>query len=415
MLIESSQAARTAFTTSRAMDFLTTRGLTAECGHSPRHWPRVILKELVDNGLDACEECGIAPVICIVVNEDGISVTDNGPGISPEVVSRVLDLQNRVSSREAYVGPTRGAQGNALKTLVAMPYVLDGEVGRVDITAHGVRHEITLTMDQIRQQPVISHGRQMVDSSVPGTTFRIYWPEKGGTSVPPSLIACTEAFLSSCSILDRAKESCLQLADDYAFLNPHLSISIDWHGDRLVVPARQPSWKKWTASEPAPPHWYDEERFERLIGACIAHDAASESDRTLREFVSEFRGLSGSTKPRQVLEACGIKGAKLSQLACNNEINHELARQLLNVMKRHGKMVKPSSLGILGEKLVAARFGALCDMRTFKYKRIEGEDAGVPWVLEAAFAWDPEGRQRRLITGINWSPCILNPFRDLQG
>ena len=38
-------------------------------------------------------------------------------------------LPVRVSSREAYVSPTRGAQGNALKTIVAMPFVLDGERG----------------------------------------------------------------------------------------------------------------------------------------------------------------------------------------------------------------------------------------------------------------------------------------------
>jgi hypothetical protein len=38
------------------------------------------------------------------------------------------DYTIRVSSREAYVSPTRGAQGNALKTILAMGYVLDREV-----------------------------------------------------------------------------------------------------------------------------------------------------------------------------------------------------------------------------------------------------------------------------------------------
>ena len=56
----------------------------------------------------------------------------------------VLDFSSRVSSREAYVAPDRGAQGNALKTVMAMPFVLSGESGRVDVTAHGIRHEITL-------------------------------------------------------------------------------------------------------------------------------------------------------------------------------------------------------------------------------------------------------------------------------
>ena len=40
-------------------------------------------------------------------------------------------LVSRVSSREADIAPDRGAQGNALKTLLAMPFALDGNAGRV--------------------------------------------------------------------------------------------------------------------------------------------------------------------------------------------------------------------------------------------------------------------------------------------
>ena len=38
---------------------------------------------------------------------------------------------------------------------------------------------------------------------------------------------------------------------------------------------------------------------------------------------------------------------------------------------------------------------------------------GVPWVVETAFGWCPEAESRRLITGVNWSPGIINPFREL--
>ena len=58
-----------------------------------------------------------------------ITVTDNGPGIPAATVKAVLDYSIRVSSREAYVAPDRGAQGNALKTLIAMPFVLNGQRG----------------------------------------------------------------------------------------------------------------------------------------------------------------------------------------------------------------------------------------------------------------------------------------------
>jgi DNA topoisomerase VI subunit B len=38
--------------------------------------PLVILKELVDNALDACEEAGTAPVIEIIVSDAGIVISD---------------------------------------------------------------------------------------------------------------------------------------------------------------------------------------------------------------------------------------------------------------------------------------------------------------------------------------------------
>ena len=98
-----------------------------------------ILKELVDNAIDACEEAGIAPEI------DGEGRRDRhhdrattAPGCRPRPIKAVLDFTVRSLRREAYVTPTRGAQGNALKTIVAMPFVLDGDSGRVEIDAHGV-------------------------------------------------------------------------------------------------------------------------------------------------------------------------------------------------------------------------------------------------------------------------------------
>jgi DNA topoisomerase VI subunit B len=86
-----------------------------------------------------------------------IRVRDNGRGIPPETVASVLDFSTRTSSREAYVAPDRGAQGNALKTILAMPFALNGEEGRVEILARGVQHAITFRVDQIRQAPVIDH------------------------------------------------------------------------------------------------------------------------------------------------------------------------------------------------------------------------------------------------------------------
>ena len=134
---------RATLRTSRLLDFCSRKELIAQTGHQPEQWPLVVAKELIDNALDACEEAGIAPDLAVRVDDDGITVTDNGPGIPEDTVESILDFSIRVSSREAYVAPDRGAQGNALKTIIAMPYVLDGQSGCVEIVTGGELHRIT--------------------------------------------------------------------------------------------------------------------------------------------------------------------------------------------------------------------------------------------------------------------------------
>src|SRR5262245_18515200 len=97
-------APRTVFTTSRLLEFCTIPELSKLVGSPPEYWAAVIVKELSDNGLDAAEEGGVAPEITVAVSiKDGtITVTDNGPGIAPDIVARLLDFRAKTSSREGY-------------------------------------------------------------------------------------------------------------------------------------------------------------------------------------------------------------------------------------------------------------------------------------------------------------------------
>ena len=182
------QLNRTTFRTSRLLDFASEKELVAQTGHSQRDWPLVVLKELLNNALDACEEANVAPVVAITVDQNGIVVQDNGPGIPEDTIKDVLDFTIRVSSREAYMAPDRGAQGNALKTIVAIPFVLDGEEGKVIISANGVDYIITFRVDRIRQEPRIELDTQQT-SVKSGTRVQVIWPD------------------SSCSILEEPVRS----------------------------------------------------------------------------------------------------------------------------------------------------------------------------------------------------------------
>ena len=58
------------------------------------------------------------------------------------------------------------------------------------------------------------------------------------------------------------------------------------------VKATDPAWPKWRPSDPTSAHWYEQKHLERLLAAYIARDEDQGRDRTVREFVAEFRGFS---------------------------------------------------------------------------------------------------------------------------
>jgi DNA topoisomerase VI subunit B len=136
--------------------------------------------------------------------------------------------------------------------------------------------------------------------------------------------------------------------------------------------------------------------------------------RTVRELVSEFRGLSGSLKQKAVLAAAGLQRAPLARLCDGRMIDRSAVEGLLDAMVACTRPVKPEALGIIGKDHLQRRLEAAgCEMATFKYKQVKSTTAGLPWVIEAVFAWCPHLTTRRLITGVNWSPGIVHPFRAL--
>ena len=169
--------ARKVFRSSRLAEFATRSELIRQTGHPAEDWPLVIVKELADNALDAAEGAGIAPEIEIVVAADAIAVSDRGPGIAPAAVESLIDYSVKTSSRAAYVSPTRGAQGNALQTILAMPFVLaQGQQGEVLIESQGIAHTVRFAVDPVRQTPVVS--RLVEPSEVKnGARITVRWPE----------------------------------------------------------------------------------------------------------------------------------------------------------------------------------------------------------------------------------------------
>jgi Histidine kinase-, DNA gyrase B-, and HSP90-like ATPase len=398
---------RVAFRVSRLMEFCSKRELQNQTGHSITEWPEVVCKELLDNSIDAAEEAEISPVISIAVTPVSFTIQDNGSGINTSTIKSILDYRIRVSSREAYVSPTRGAQGNALKTILAMAYVLDRErrdshaeaVGVTIIETKGVCHRLTFEVDHINNQPRITHTTAPSPVNV-GTKITVIWPH--------------------INLFTQSRKEIEDLAEAYVWFNPHLTLRGTWDGDEFInVAATNPVWEKWRPRDPTSAHWYDEARLQRYLAAHVAHDRDRKRQRTVREFISEFRGLSGSAVQRKVLEEVGCSHVSLATFFGVEKVNRAGIAKLLASIQKHTKPVAPKHLGIIGEDHFKARFlAAGGNAETFKYQVRKGLDDTLPYVVEFAFGLHQSGLtasgsvSRKIMTGANWSAAITNPFRS---
>src|SRR3990172_5079144 len=104
---------------SRDTEYFTEDGLRTSTGLDSDRWDFAIFKELLDNSLDAVNELD-KKCIGIMVSRNTLTIVDNGSGLSEEVLDRIFDFSKYVSSKRFIKSPSRGFQGNALKTVIGI-------------------------------------------------------------------------------------------------------------------------------------------------------------------------------------------------------------------------------------------------------------------------------------------------------
>jgi hypothetical protein len=191
-----------------------------------------------------------------------------------------------------------------------------------------------------------------------------------------------------------------------------------WFGREFInVAATNPDWEKWRPRNPTSAHWYDCPRLQRYLAAHVARDRDLGQSRTVREFITEFRGLSGTARQRKILNEVGCSHQSLASFFGIDQVNRSGITRLLATMQRHSKLVTPQSLGVIGAEHFKERFvaaGGAVD--TFKYQCRKGIADDIPYVVEFCFGLHQAGLEggrvsREFVTGANWSAAITNPFR----
>jgi DNA topoisomerase VI subunit B len=379
---------------SRDLEFFEEQSLRMEMGCDKSEWPIALLKELIDNGLDACERDKIgAPRIDVEIGEHHFVVADNASGIPSMTVAASANYTIRVSTNSSYVGPTRGQQGNALKTVwtaAAVASDFDPNCGCV-VEARGIRHRLTAVRDHIARTACVRHDEE--DSEViSGTFFRVNWPK----------LASTAKGQKSSDFYIEAEE----LLFKYAIINPQASFSLDG----LAIADHTCPVDKWEGKDPTSLHWYSTAKLTDLLRD-TAHMNRNPIGLTtpLDEFLAQFKNLKSPKVRREVLEAAGIRRGWVEMLVDVDPVRHDLIAALFKAAKEAGKPIPPGALGRIGQKAADSRLRELYGaMGEVKYKCREGVAVGFPFVVEAAFA-RADVPEATGIFGVNWSPCLRDP------
>ena len=326
------------------MEFCSERELQNQTGHSLYDWPLVVGKEVMDNALDAAEEAEVAPVI------DGHrrSRNDHHPGqrrrdrrrdhrVDPRLFDQGLQPRGLCFSDPRRAGQC--AEDHSRHGLCARSQDRQRcrAAGVTIIETRGIAHRIEFRVDHVNNQPKIIHTTAESPVTV-GTKLTIKWPPKD-------------------DLLEYAEDRFKQLIASYVWFNPHLTLRGVWFGQEFInVQATNPSWEKWRPRNPTSPHWYDETRLQRYLAAHVARDRDLGQHRTVREFIAEFRGLSGTAVQRKVLDEVGCSHQSLAQFFGVDQVNRNGIAKLLAAMRRHSKPVAPKHLGVIGGEHLKQRF-----------------------------------------------------------
>ncbi len=138
-----------------------------------------VVKEGVDNSLDACEEAGKLPYLNVNIDEVGsnkyeITLKDNGPGIvkeqMPSIFGKLL-YGSKFHSRKQ----SRGQQGIGISASVLYSQLTTGRpaiiTSRTDMDSPP--KQFKLKIDTIKNEPEILKEKELEDDFQPGTEIKV--------------------------------------------------------------------------------------------------------------------------------------------------------------------------------------------------------------------------------------------------
>lgn len=263
------------------------------CGVSQGEWPLYVTKELLDNACAALEEMNAkAPSITVTIHDDYVEVADSGPGIVDAVLDQVLDFTAFGGSNRHHKLPTRGAQGNAIMTIVGISSVWQTSIdlGRRDEPTA----KLTVSLDKVRQS--VEMTRDELSDTPEGSFVRVIWPrlphKRGGVDY----------------------KQVMSTVWMFARVNPHITFTIKIRygakHSRHVFPAEREARPALIADSGAA-SWFTVDEFAERLAA----DVRARPELPLSSWIKEFLGSKAPGADVPIGEIVDSDVANLARLA----------------------------------------------------------------------------------------------------
>lgn len=324
-----------------------------------------VVKEAVDNSLDACEEARILPNIKVALKDLGnnmmrVTIEDNGPGILKEHIPNVFG-KLLYGSKFHRLRQSRGQQGIGISAAVLYSQLTTGKPVRVisRVSATHPTHDYKLRIDTLKNTPEI-----LEDTVLEKSRF------DHGTLI--------EMDIEGRYI--RSKHSPLEYLSQAAIMNPFAKIIFkEPDGTRTV-------YNRAIKELPKPPVEIKPHPKGIELGILIRMLKLTNS-RNLRSFLANDFSRVGATSAKDI-----CKRAKLDTDMTPSELTRDDADRFLRAMQKAKLMAPPTNcLSPVGEDAILAglKRGIPAEFYT-SLSRSPAVYRGYPFQIEVGIAYGGE-------------------------
>lgn len=403
-----------AFSFNREFDFVRLDRLCRTTGRSAHEWDFYIIKELIDNALDADEvfwrqKPSQKPTLKVrieIANNQLFVQVSNRTQFPVELIPDIFATY-QYTSRKAFIkGLTRGALGNALKTLLGIPYALRN---RVSGDWKPDQKPLSIICNKQEYLPIYT-----VDTTNQNIGFDCQTKPSNKDTEGTIITVALDYFQQE---KPRTLNEIKRLAQKYNLCNPHANFQ--WlveigEEEWSVEYAANQNWSNKFRGV-APIHWYSMTAFQDLLGALHRKQVNNQKFNTLsvKTICSYFCGFDNQEEDIENDDLTAIVTRKFGNNNLSvNDFESEVSKKLYQIMCSHSPEFQSLKLGCIGLehiRTVLTNNFSVNGKVFYEIATDKGDEPSLPFVIEASVVALEEG-SREIWTAINFTPTYDDPF-----